>query len=82
MGDRRADAVIELSDPGSTAQYELDYESVHGVNPKIMGGSVTGFRPNRALCARAVARREHGMPVRSPQREVQENRREGRALHG
>jgi crotonobetainyl-CoA:carnitine CoA-transferase CaiB-like acyl-CoA transferase len=78
---RSADPVIEVSDPGSLAQCKLDYESIRRVSPKIVCGSVTGFRPNWALCEFGAGR-EHGMPTRSPKREVQEDRREGRALHG
>jgi len=40
---RSADAVLEVSDPGSMAHYKLDYASVRKINPKIVYCSVTGF---------------------------------------
>jgi len=50
---RRSDILIENYKVGGLAQYGLDYESLHALNPRLIYCSITGFGQTGPLAKRA-----------------------------
>lgn len=49
----KSDIVLENFKVGNLAKYQLDYESIKKINPKIIYCSITGFGQNGPYCHRA-----------------------------